>query len=209
MTVLLPHVLIAMSFLLTAWIACRWRDGLVSSIASGLFVLGFVIIGAITMVAFWSGSDNLHHLEYQEYAPKAESFLVASDYSILHWGEINGPIRSYARVQKTFVWKVDDNITPKQVVVLEAKGSVRAAEKYYEISDSLDELELEEFVGVTTDTFQTNPIDYVGNGINPTFQYSDILLRSLRLWPAVRLKCVKPAYKNRWSIHNYNKESDE
>jgi hypothetical protein len=187
--------------LLVMWFIAQRSGKTTASIVSGFSIIGMIAVALLVATTFWAGCENLHHLEYQEYAPKADSFLIASDNAILYWGNIDGPIRSYAPVRKTFSWKTDDITSPKQSVVLEAKGSVWAAEKYRKIEDSLEKLSPEEFVGLSVDTLQTDPLHYIGDGIHPDFRYSDILIRGLLFWPAVRFKYAGPVYEGRWSIY--------
>lgn len=144
------------------------------------------------MLVFWSGIDQIHYLQHKEYAPKADSFLVAADGALLHWGKLDGSVRSYATVRDTFVWKHTSVGFPKQVVVLEAKGTVKTAEQYYRIRDSLQ--------STLPDTLRHEPMHYLARGMYPGSSYSDILIQGLLFWPAVRIKSFTLCYKSRYNI---------
>jgi hypothetical protein len=197
---------LAAVFCLFVWIVSVGWDNILASCVAGLSLITFTLIGLLFGGAFWFDA-SIHHLEHQEYAPKADSFLVASSNAILYWGEIDGPILSYAKETATFVWKHESPTMPKQIVVLEAKGSVWAAETYREIRDSLEKLPPEELTRQPSDTPKTDPLLHIGDGIHPDFRYTDILIRGLLFWPAVRVKWVGPVYEGRFSIKEHIKES--
>jgi len=199
---------LAAVFCLFVWIVSVGWDNTLASCVAGLSLITFTLIGSLFGSAFWFKSTSIHHLEYQEYAPKADSFLVASSNAILYWGEIDGPIMSYAKETATFMWKHESPTIPKQIVVLEAKGSVWVAETYREIRDSLEKLPPEELTRQPSDTLKTDPLLYIGNRINPDFRYADILVRGLLFWPAVRIKWVGPVYEEKFEFRKHSiKES--
>jgi len=206
-----PALLLLMMISLLIWILSQFRNNVITRVLSGTSLAAIIAISLFFVVVFWTDYDRIHHLEYQEYVPKADSFLVASQYAIIYWGKTNGTIRSYAPIQKQFVWKQESIEFPKQIVIFEAKGSVRATEKYHELRDSLKEISAEKLIEFSHECVQNNevrqPLNFVGCKITEDFRYFDHQIRALQFRPAVRFRWAGPVYEGRFSIKEHIKES--
>lgn len=200
MTFYLSRLILVLVVLSILWVISQQMSGNFAYITSGVSLCGFVFVSGFMMLSFWSGIDRLHYLKNKEYASKADSFLVAADGALLHWGKLDGSVRSYATVRDTFVWKHTSVGFPKQVVVLEMKGTVKTAEQYYRIRDSLQ--------SALPDTLNHEPMQHIARDIYPGSSYSDILIRGLLFWPAVRIKSFTFSYEDRYGISSFTKSQE-
>jgi hypothetical protein len=184
--------------LLIIWFLAQSFNGVTASLFSGTSIIGMLVITALIITGSWLGCNKLHHLKYQEYAPRADSFVTASDNAIFYWGKIDGPIRSYSTIRDTFLWRPDSPVYPAMKPVLEAKGTPKLSQEYYSLYDSLE--------SALPDTVIAEPMQHLACRIFPNHRYLRAVNQGLQFSPAVKVRSFTFVYGETTIMQTCRKE---
>lgn len=159
-------------------------------------LIAFIFAGVIRETP----TSLFYQIGPKEYLVKNDSVVAQSEYREFRITKPKGKKRSYATIRDTFLWKPNSPTYPKIKSVLEIKGTVELAERYYSVYDSLR--------SVLPDTINPEPLAYLGCRVYPGDRFIRVVNKGLRLNPVVRIRSITFVYQDSLSTRDCQ-ESDK